>query len=83
MLAKRPYVARLRDRISGRGGDGIGRIIRNRRAVVSVCQKGIQFIVGEPDQAEVEILGQQRLQFLQQQGLVPAPNSVSLLSAMR
>lgn len=35
-------------------------------------QQSIQFILGDTDQPEVEVLGQQRLQFLQQQGLVPA-----------
>jgi hypothetical protein len=73
MLAQRPDVARLGDRFGGRFGDGIGRIVVDHRpVVVARVQQGVQFILGDPDQPEVEILGQQRLQFLQQQGLVPA-----------
>jgi hypothetical protein len=72
VIAQRPDVARLGDRL-GRGlGDGIGRVIVDRRAVVGVVQQRVQFILGDPDQPEVEVLGHQPAQFLEQQRLVPA-----------
>lgn len=72
MRAQRPDVARLRDRFGGRFRDGIGRIVRYRQAVVVIGQQRVQVILGDPDKPEVEILGQQCLQFLQQQCLVSA-----------
>jgi hypothetical protein len=62
----------LGDRL-GRGlGDGVGGVIVDGRAVVGIVQQGVQFVLGDPDQPEVEVLGHQPAQFLEQQRLVPS-----------
>jgi len=60
MIAQRPDVARTGDRL-GRGvRDGVGGIIIDGRAVViGIVEQRVQFFLGDSDQAEVEILGQQ------------------------
>ena len=72
VLAQRPDVAQLGDGFGGRFRDRIGRIVVDHRpVVVTRVQQGVQFIVWDSDQTEVEIFGQKRLKFLQQQGVVP------------
>ena len=65
MVAQRPDVTGPGDRL-GRGlGDGVGGVIVYGCAVVGIVQQRVQFILRDPDQPEVEILGQQAPQFLE------------------
>ena len=74
MVAQRPDIARARDRL-GRGlRDRIRGVIVDGRAVVviGIVQQGVQLVLGNSDQPEIELLCHQPAQFLEQQGLVPA-----------
>ena len=71
MLAQRPDITCAGDRFGGRFRNGIGRVVGNRGAIFGIGQESVQFILGDPNKSEVEAFGQQRLQFLQEQGLVP------------
>ena len=46
-------------------------VVVDGRAVVGIVQQRVQLVLGDPNQPEVEILGHQPAQFLEQQRLVP------------
>ena len=81
MVAQRPDVARPRDRLGRWLRDGVGGVIIDGRAVVviGIVQQGVEFVLRDPDQSEIEILGQQPAQLFQQQGLVPAAHLRKLI----
>lgn len=71
VIAQRPDIAGAGARL-GRGlGDGVGGVIVDWRAVVGIVQQRVQFILRDADQPQVEVLGHQAPQFLEQQRLVP------------
>ncbi len=76
MVAKDPQITGARRRVARRFGDGHRRHRATGASFLPVPlrhegQQLVEFAIGKPDQRQVEILGQQFVQFRRQQRLVP------------